>query len=52
MTILLYYPKTQSTKVIAADLINIGKGGISWQSKSSHGFIGFCDDYEITVQKD
>lgn len=51
MQILIYYPKTQKTQAINVIYIDIGVGGLSWVSKDSCGFVGFCPDYIISIVK-
>lgn len=49
MEILIYYPKTQKTKIIPAEQIEVGPGGITVMNRGSIEFFGFSSDYQITI---
>lgn len=49
MKILVYYPATQKTQIIECERIEAGPGGIMWVNRRYSGFVGFCEDYTITI---
>ena len=50
MTIIIYYRKTQQSKLIKADHVEIGRNGIIWSNRGESGYMSFdYENYDITI---
>lgn len=50
MKILIYYRKTQKSKLIECERVEAGPGGITWFSRGDIGFVGYdTENYDITI---